>query len=1322
MRGMRFGTEKVSEGTSIRLINRKIALSSILALVVVAGATTVLTLRQNSHVKAALPAPGGIDSGLITWQKADDGTSSGTSWTDSSGNGNTATGVNTPLLQENIINYNPSMYMDGKRFTYPNSLGVNGTANFSTFFALEPRAGHQRILWGTMSTAGSQHGVSFGVNGEAQTFVGHGGAACTTVATAIPLGQPRTVSVIRSTGNSMTTKQNAGGASTAACTTSFNTQPRSLGARTGSGGTEQMRGHISEVIQYNRTLTATEAQQVDSYLAIKYGFTLNQTSPLDYLASDSSIIWNGTTNTAHNKDVTAIGRDDNSALSQKQSKSENPGAIVTLGNGGTIATTNGGNSNTFSADRSFLFASDDGATTVKSVAVGGTDKDRMGRIWKAQEIGTVGTVRVNIPGSALSGSAPVLIRSTDTTFDSTDEIIPLTATSAGLGANLDLNNDDFFTFASGPIITAPGGVISPVAWQRADDGTASGSLWLDSSGTNNDATQGTAANQPAFVASGVNFNPSLSFDGTNDHMDYASHLGVLGTANFSTFSALQLNIASTRVFSGSSALTPQHLLQLGSDGRLSAGVGGGGGTCGATTSTALPVSRPGIASAIRSNSNSMTVKLNNGGSASGTCTASFNGSARWLGARSSGSEWLGLIPEFAHYSRTTTDEEVQRINSYLAIKYGITLDQTAATNYLASDGVPVWDATAYATYKNNITGIGRDDTSILNQKQSKSVNPSALVTMGNGNTIASTNNANATTFTNDKSFLTFGDDNGVNAWSGSGAPTNRNKLGRTFKAQNINSVGSVKVRVPDNSSSLSTKLPTEAVAVYLLTDPDGDFTDATESLMTLNGTNWEANTTLADGTFFTFATVSNAYRVDVMVVDNLTGEDGDTGTFKLKLGSQPTGPVTITLTSSDTNEGTVPVSITIQPGDWDNFDANVVTITGVNDGPPVADGAVAYTITTDEVTSSDTNFDALAGSDVADVDMFNQNDDAPSINAVVSGSNQTSETGSCATIRFELLSQPSASVTIPLSIDDATEGTLGSVTQIIISPANWDQPQNNQVTVCGVVDGSVDGDILYNLITGDPTSGDLNYDGITADEVADIALVNTNIDTNDDDSDGVDNTEEDAAPNSGDANNDGTPDRTQYFVASFVSDATGNYAVLEIDDSCQINTEGVTAEASQVVADAAYDYPYGLMNFQATCGIAGFTATLRQSYFGVSQANLILRKHDPSPGSYFNVDNPTLEQLTIGGQALTKVTFQIDDGGTLDMNNAADGVIVDPAGLAVLAATTPGSSGNGGTGDDLADTGQSSRLYSSLAAVLILTGAGVAFRRSVLSFARRMRQ
>jgi hypothetical protein len=83
--------------------------------------------------------------------------------------------------------------------------------------------------------------------------------------------------------------------------------------------------------------------------------------------------------------------------------------------------------------------------------------------------------------------------------------------------------------------TGPGGVGASVTnrlWLRADAGTSTTtngqpvSAWNDQSGNGNNATQGTSANQPLFIASEplANNRPVLRFDGSDDWMQTETHL------------------------------------------------------------------------------------------------------------------------------------------------------------------------------------------------------------------------------------------------------------------------------------------------------------------------------------------------------------------------------------------------------------------------------------------------------------------------------------------------------------------------------------------------------------------------------------------------------------------------------------------------------------------------------------------------------------------------------------------------------------------------------------------------------------------------------
>ena len=75
-------------------------------------------------------------------------------------------------------------------------------------------------------------------------------------------------------------------------------------------------------------------------------------------------------------------------------------------------------------------------------------------------------------------------------------------------------------------------------------------------------------------------------------------------------------------------------------------------------------------------------------------------------------DWKGPASEIIAYTTQVTAAERQKIDSYLAIKYGITL----TTNYVSTSGTTIY--TTSSPYVNNIIGIGRDDIEALNQRQS----------------------------------------------------------------------------------------------------------------------------------------------------------------------------------------------------------------------------------------------------------------------------------------------------------------------------------------------------------------------------------------------------------------------------------------------------------------------------------------------------------------------------------------------------------------------------------------------------------------------------
>ncbi len=213
-----------------------------------------------------------------------------------------------------------------------------------------------------------------------------------------------------------------------------------------------------------------------------------------------------------------------------------------------------------------------------------------------------------------------------------------------------------------------------------------------------------------------------------------------------------------------------------------------------------------------------------------------------------------------------------------------------------------------------------------------------------------------------------------------------------------------------------------------------------------------------------------------------TSEAGGTATFTVVLNSIPTSNVTIGLISSDTTEGTVsPASLTFTPANAKN--SQTVTVTGVDD--TLDDGNISYMIVTAAAVSGDANYNAR---DAADVSATNVDNDTAGITVAPTGGLVTTEAGGTATFTVVLNSTPTANVFISLSSSDMTEGTV-SPNSLAFTPANALTPQT--VTVRGVNDSLIDGNISYTIVTAPASSADPSYNGLNP---ADVSVVNNDND------------------------------------------------------------------------------------------------------------------------------------------------------------------------------------------------------------------------------------
>ncbi len=274
--------------------------------------------------------------------------------------------------------------------------------------------------------------------------------------------------------------------------------------------------------------------------------------------------------------------------------------------------------------------------------------------------------------------------------------------------------------------------------------------------------------------------------------------------------------------------------------------------------------------------------------------------------------------------------------------------------------------------------------------------------------------------------------------------------------------------------------------VLTVTGVDDNVTDGTQSyqIITAPATSSDPKYNGLDSANVTLTNLDNDIPgVTVSPTSGLmTTENSGAATFQVVLNSQPTSSVTIGLSSSDTTEGNISVnSLLFTTANWNV--PQTVTVTGVNDD--LVDGSVAYMIITAAAVSSDPQYN---NRDVADVNAINVDNDTPGVQVTPISGLTTTEAAGTATFTIRLTAQPTANVTIGLSSDDTSEGTV-STPSVTFTTANWNIPQT--IIVTGVDDMVVDGPVTYTIVTAATVSSDSAFSGLA---VADVMLTNSDND------------------------------------------------------------------------------------------------------------------------------------------------------------------------------------------------------------------------------------
>lgn len=564
---------------------------------------------------------------------------------------------------------------------------------------------------------------------------------------------------------------------------------------TGTGSTSPFNGTIQEIIvirkpSANALMSNVDLAKIHSYLAIKYGITLKEGN---YVNSDGIAVWdrNKTGYSAYNNNIFGIGRDNASGLNQVQSRSVETEMLTIYK--GTLGTLNN-NSSAELPDKSFLMMGSNGlagntlydnpaGTAFANGSISDKINYRNNAVYRAQ-VTAGGGQTVNI--KVATESAKYVLVSNDPGFPvATARTYPI---SGLIADDVVINDGEYVTVAGYQGI--PGGAVNTTfsAWLTPD--SYNNGTWtnlinsVEPAGSVGNFIQPTNwSNKIAPKAvTGTNFQPTVQFRPAG----YSSALNRMQSEkgiNLTTNDAFTFFI----VYKASNAgFDYQNILNFaggneynGTNYSLSyrsnnSNVLSMGWPTTARTLGAVPFGTTAIVTVDNSNGQVTTngirhyvngLQIATATSASGVVNNNIILAGSYYDLTGNGERGVNAdIQEVIILRRPkastpflsdiNSGDDLRKIHTYLAVKYGITLNNS--DNYVNSNNSVVWDKAADgALYNSNIFGIARDDATSLYQKQSRSAN-TELLTAYIGNSLPTLNSQNTEVIANDKTYLLFG--------------------------------------------------------------------------------------------------------------------------------------------------------------------------------------------------------------------------------------------------------------------------------------------------------------------------------------------------------------------------------------------------------------------------------------------------------------------------------------------------------------------------------------------------------------------------------------
>jgi len=243
------------------------------------------------------------------------------------------------------------------------------------------------------------------------------------------------------------------------------------------GSTDFFNGFIAELLVFETSISPSNRQIVETYYGVKYGITFDVTNDEvgiddgDYVSNNGSVVWDYSVNSAYHNSVAGLGLDECGRLRQWQNETNLNDDFVTIGIGDIFATA-GSNPNSLNTDNTYFLW---GRNTEAFDSNGETDfgltinseliETRVSRVWKTQETGNTGTLRIQFDlGTGSStindlAESRLLVDTDDTFATGAFSISPTSFNNATGIVNFDHDFDGvtgfFFTLGSVNLTATP---------------------------------------------------------------------------------------------------------------------------------------------------------------------------------------------------------------------------------------------------------------------------------------------------------------------------------------------------------------------------------------------------------------------------------------------------------------------------------------------------------------------------------------------------------------------------------------------------------------------------------------------------------------------------------------------------------------------------------------------------------------------------------------------------------------------------------------------------------------------------------------------------